>query len=393
MSKDSITRNGFKSNLNFVRSMTLTPSNSIPNHGPDSPSPSHPGSDVRQTPPPITKQHSDVPFHFPPSLILDIPETGAASAQGCTQASTPEVPPVLPVETSDLSENCITANNRTKLDVQKTYLNSNPNPAFDKFVYTGLKSKRHSIGSLGSELMGHDAVTVDLLPNNTKLSSDPSFDQSALTLQAVNSILSSVDRRGGGAQADYGQINSPYGQASGTDSSRSSRDSLTSSNNHDKTGTHAEQTSRFLIPPCIFNVPKTRSESALSSLTTPNVIDPRVNSSFNNLAPPTDLISSHPRRDSAWTAEVLSIEIQVDYVMDPAELWGSGVIQKTPKKVIINRYYYYSSSPLMVYRNYFESGHIFEFVCLFVKELLRVWSHLEFVCLFVKELLRIWSHL
>ncbi|BFZ12980.1 hypothetical protein BsWGS_16019 [Bradybaena similaris] len=68
---------------------------------------------------------------------------------------------------------------------------------------------------------------------------------------------------------------------------------------------------------------RARSESAISRLSPPDqTLDPRRNSSQNNLALPENLISSNPRRDSAWTAEVLSIEIQVDYVMDPAELWG-----------------------------------------------------------------------
>ncbi|CAL1541303.1 unnamed protein product [Lymnaea stagnalis] len=89
---------------------------------------------------------------------------------------------------------------------------------------------------------------------------------------------------------------------------------------------------RHLVPPKDFRVIKTKSESALSCFTFPSVTDPRTNSSHSNLVPPNDLISSNPRRDSAWTAEVLSMEIQVDYVMDPAELWGSEILNKPSSK-------------------------------------------------------------
>ena len=70
-----------------------------------------------------------------------------------------------------------------------------------------------------------------------------------------------------------------------------------------KSHSQPELGSRLLIPP---------SES-------------RRNSSAQ-LSPPEDVISDRPRRNSVWTAEVLSMEIQVDYNMDPDELWGNRVV-------------------------------------------------------------------
>lgn len=91
-----------------------------------------------------------------------------------------------------------------------------------------------------------------------------------------------------------------------------------------------------LTLPRDFTALKARSESALSSINPDDeAMDRRRNSSDNYILtyPPDSLISSHPRRDSAWTAEVLSIEIQVDYVMDPDDLWGRRMKRITPAQV------------------------------------------------------------
>ncbi|KAK3772303.1 hypothetical protein RRG08_011285 [Elysia crispata] len=76
--------------------------------------------------------------------------------------------------------------------------------------------------------------------------------------------------------------------------------------------------SRFKPPP------KCPSDPGLRYKLAPPSGDSRRYSSAQ-LTPPEDVISDRPRRNSVWTAEVLSIEIQVDYNVDPDELWGNKV--------------------------------------------------------------------
>ncbi|GFN92424.1 hypothetical protein PoB_001893000 [Plakobranchus ocellatus] len=71
-------------------------------------------------------------------------------------------------------------------------------------------------------------------------------------------------------------------------------------------------------------LPQSRSDPGLRSRLAPPPTESRRNSSAQ-LSPPEDVISERPRRNSAWTAEVLSIEIQMDYHMDPDELWENKV--------------------------------------------------------------------